>query len=267
MFHGATVLVSMLLIQFAVADILAPAEIGVEKTVQVFQRIIGRTITSKTQAIEALGSEGAVLFGSVRSLESRGLAGNLRTVNYTELSKTLKANGVSGMEFVQQIQSLAGGNAVVSMNELVTMGTKPGLPQPRSTDRLAIIDRLAPQALDRFRTPTTPSDVANQASVASLLGAAEEGAKLCTDRALCRTNNVASVVEMDRLQLLGRGLTVQFARDAFLGFPNDAMPYRDGRLHAISTNLRAALSGAGAADAIEPAGVRSCVLTGKPELN
>ena len=259
--RGGLVIGALLLVSVLNADLLAPAELGVEKAVQVLQQLVARQITTEAEAVKKLGAEGATLFRAFHSLRSRGLAGNLGAVNYTELTAKLTDQGISGNEFVSHLNSLASGSQALSMHDLVTL-SGPALPKPRVTDTLAVIERLAPPELDRYRFPTGTVQKSRQVTIARLLKAAEQGAQLCQSPAECLTNNIASVVELDRLGLIDRGLTVDFTEDAFLGFPKEDAPYRGDKLQPISENLRAALASAADVDAIQPAAVRSCILNG-----
>lgn len=266
MFQRSLAVLMVLGSTVALGDIAAPAEVGVEKAVQVLQQIVARQITSEAQAVKSLGAEGAILFRSLYSLRNQGLSGGLGSVNYTELASKLKGAGVSGNDFITHVKELSSLGRMVSMSDLVTVKSL-AVPKPRQTDNLAIIERLAPKQLENYRFPGDALARNRQSVVARLLRAAEAGAELCVDRAICLSNNIGVVVEFERLGLIDRGLSVNFAEEAFLGFPKEETRYVGRRLHPISENFRMALVGAKSADSIEPAGVRSCILNGTPSMN
>ncbi|MBI1859905.1 MAG: hypothetical protein HYR96_03180 [Deltaproteobacteria bacterium] len=237
------------------------AERGVGESVKIFQAIVSNSVRTEAAALKEFGAEGVALFNAVKSMRIAGNAGNLGSVNYNQLAQELNDRGVTSAAWVRHIEQLAGAKKVIAMSDLVTNSP---LPQPR-VDQLAVLERHG--GFNRFRTPGNDTDRALQPAIARLLDAAERGAQLCDNKTECLSANVATVNRLNDLGLTARGLTVDFAVDAFTGFLSEPTPYTGRRLNTISRNFLAAVRGASSADAINPAGVRSCILTGKPSLN
>lgn len=246
------------------ADVLAPAEVGVEKVVQVFSQMVTRQITSEAQAVLLLGKEGKALFAAYQALKKAGRIGDLSpaSVNYTELTKALKNSGTSGLKFVERITELSQNTSSrISMNDLLTSD---GLPKARpNMDVLAVLERAPEVIRNRFSTPTNELDRLNQTDVAEMVIAAEEGARLCTDRTACLNDNMGTIAQFNLFGLLSRPASRKFFKDAVGGF---GRVYRGSQLNTISRNLNRHLLSAARVSEIEP-GIQSCVLTGQPGNN
>lgn len=252
----------------AFAGPAAPAEVGVTKVTEALQAIVARQITTESQALAQFGTEGAALLKSFQALSS-GSQRSLGRVNYAELEKELAGKGISANQWMVQMTQVM--NAAKADNRPFTMAdllnvTVSAAPKPRATqDNLAVLQRLAPKAIfDRYAYPSAQNRPF-QSTVAQLLKAGEDGAKLCEDQAFCLKNNIQTVVEMERLGLHQRDLTVRFVGDdAFNGFKGE---YKGKRLHSISQNLKLALAGATSPETIYPDAIRECVLYGNVTHN